>query len=127
LELAPMLLDCATAAMDLSDGLAKDLDRLIRTSGVGARINFDLLPRSPAAARVFADAPDLANLPLNAGDDYEILATIPAGKAEAFEDAALEAGIAVTDIGEITKVAGLVIVDEDGGVITLDKAGHDHF
>jgi thiamine-monophosphate kinase len=127
LELAPMLLDHATAAMDLSDGLAKDLDRLIRTSGVGARISFDLLPRSPAAARVFADSPDLANLPLNAGDDYEILATIPAARAQEFEDAALEAGIAVTDIGEITKAAGLIIVDEDGGVMTLDKAGHDHF
>jgi thiamine-monophosphate kinase len=127
LELGPMLLLHATAAMDLSDGLAKDLDRLIRTSGVGARINFGLLPRSPAASRVFADTPDLALLPLNGGDDYEILATIPAARAQEFEDAALEAGIAVTDIGEITKVAGLVIVDEDGAPITLDKSGHDHF
>jgi thiamine-monophosphate kinase len=127
LELTPMLLDYATAAMDLSDGLAKDLDRLIRTSGVGATISFDLLPRSPAAARVFADSADLANLPLNAGDDYEILATVPAVRAQEFEDAALEAGIAVTDIGEISKAAGLVIVDEGGAVMTLDKTGHDHF
>jgi thiamine-monophosphate kinase len=127
LELSPMLLEHATAAMDLSDGLAKDLDRLVRTSGVGARIAFDLLPRSPAAARVFADTPDLAHLPLNAGDDYEILATVPAANAQAFEDAALEAGIAVTDIGQITKAPGLVIHDEDGAPMTLDKAGHDHF
>jgi thiamine-monophosphate kinase len=76
---------------------------------------------------VFADSADLANLPLNAGDDYEILATIPASKAQEFEDTALEAGIAVTDIGEITKAAGLVILDEDGGTMTLDKTGHDHF
>jgi thiamine-monophosphate kinase len=127
LELGPMLLEHATAAMDLSDGLAKDLDRLIRTSGVGAHIKFDLLPRSPAAARVFADTPDLANLPLNAGDDYEILATVPADHARDFEDAALEAGIAVTDIGEITKSPGLVIHDEDGAPMVLDKSGHDHF
>jgi thiamine-monophosphate kinase len=127
LELGPMLLEHATAAMDLSDGLAKDLERLARTSGVGARINFDLLPRSPAAARVFADTPDLANLPLNAGDDYEILATVPAADAQAFEDAALEAGIAVTDIGEITKALGLAIVGADGKPMTLEKAGHDHF
>jgi thiamine-monophosphate kinase len=127
LELGPMLLEFATAAMDLSDGLAKDLERLARTSGVGARIRYDLLPRSPAADRVFADQPELANLPLNAGDDYEILATIPAAKAQAFEDAALEAGIAVTDIGEITKALGLLIFDEDGVAITLDKSGHDHF
>jgi thiamine-monophosphate kinase len=127
LELGPMLLEHATAAMDLSDGLAKDLERLARTSGVGARINFDLLPRSPAAARVFADTPDLANLPLNAGDDYEILATVPAADAQDFEDAALEAGIAVTDIGEITKTLGLVIVGANGKPMTLEKAGHDHF
>lgn len=127
LELSPLLLAYATAAMDLSDGLAKDLDRLIRASGVGARISFDQLPRSPAAARVFADSPDLANLPLNGGDDYEVLATVPAASADAFEDAALEAGIAVTDIGEITKAAGLVIVGADGTPITLDKTGYDHF
>ena len=127
LELGPLLLEFATAAMDLSDGLAKDLERLVRTSGVGARIRLDLLPHSPAADRIFADHPDLALLPLNGGDDYEIVATIPAAKAEAFEDAALEAGIAVTDIGEITKSLGLLIFDEDGVAVKLDKAGHDHF
>jgi thiamine-monophosphate kinase len=127
LELGPMLLDYATAAMDLSDGLAKDLDRMCRASGVGAKIRFDLLPRSPSAGRVFDAFPDLANLPLNGGDDYEILAAVPPGKAEAFEEAALEAGIAVTDIGEVTKAPGLVIVDAKGKPMTLEKSGHDHF
>jgi thiamine-monophosphate kinase len=127
LELSPLLLDYATAAMDLSDGLAKDLGRLCRTSGVGATVSFDALPRSPAAARAFAAAADLAHLPLNAGDDYEILTTVPAAKAQEFEDAALEAGIAVTDIGEIMRAPGLIISGSDGRPMVLDKAGHDHF
>jgi thiamine-monophosphate kinase len=127
LELSPMLLEFATAAMDLSDGLAKDLGRLCRTSSIGAAISFTALPRSPAAERVFTAASDLAHLPLNGGDDYEIVATIPAGQAQAFEDAALEAGIAVTDIGEITRAPGLIIAGADGRPMQLDKAGHDHF
>jgi thiamine-monophosphate kinase len=127
IELSALLLESASAAMDLSDGLAKDLGRLCKVSGVAARIAFADLPLSGAAARVLAAHPEFAEVPVSGGDDYEILATIAAGEAEAFEEAALELGVAVTDIGEIVKGSGVTITGADGNAMVLAKTGYDHF
>ena len=43
---------CAAAAMDISDGLVKDFDRLCRASGVGGRIEAAAVPLSAAARAV---------------------------------------------------------------------------
>lgn len=72
LGLGPLLAErgLATAAMDLSDGLAADLPRLCRASGVGARV--DTLPTSSTLERA-----------LGFGDDYELLFTaLPRHRAE---------------------------------------------
>ena len=52
--LAPHLRACASAAMDISDGLIKDFDRLCRASGVGGRIEVPRVPLSDAARAVLA-------------------------------------------------------------------------
>jgi thiamine-monophosphate kinase len=126
-ELSALLLEHASAAMDLSDGLAKDLGRLCKTSGVAARIAFVELPRSGAATRVLAAHPEFAEVPACGGDDYEILATVPPARAEAFEEAALEEGVAVTDIGEIVNGSGVTLLDANGKAMVLAKTGYDHF
>ncbi len=126
-ELSELLLKRATAAMDVSDGLAKDLGRMCKASGVGARVPIAGLPLSGAASRVLASHPELAEAPLAGGDDYEILATVQPKHAEAFEEAALEAGIAVTDIGEIIKGTGVELLDREGKAVVLAKNGYDHF
>lgn len=60
------------AALDLSDGLARDLPRLLRASGLAARIDASLLPgpSAPVAARVGLDPAELAWV---GGEDYELL------------------------------------------------------
>jgi thiamine-monophosphate kinase len=63
IELSALLLESASAAMDLSDGLAKDLGRLCKVSGVAARIAFADLPLSGAAARTLAAHPEFAEVP----------------------------------------------------------------
>jgi thiamine-monophosphate kinase len=126
-ELSALLLESASAAMDISDGLAKDLGRLCKASGVAARISMSALPLSGAAARVLAAHPEFADAPASAGDDYEILATVPQAKAAAFEEAALELGVAVTSIGEIVKGNGVTLLGPDGNAVTLAKPGYDHF
>jgi thiamine-monophosphate kinase len=126
-ELSALLLEHASAAMDLSDGLAKDLGRLCKASGVAAQIAFAELPLSGAAARVLAGHPEFAEVPACGGDDYEILATVPPARAEAFEEAALELGVAVTDIGEIVKGGGVTLLDANGKAMVLAKTGYDHF
>jgi thiamine-monophosphate kinase len=110
----------ATAMMDISDGLALDLTRLCRASGVAATI-------------AIADVPvaDLATLEdaLGGGEDYELLATMP-------DEAALEAaraelkeafGVPLVAIGKIVEGTGVTAVDADGTERPLEPTGWDHF
>ena len=76
----------ATAMMDLSDGLAKDLSRLCLASGVGAHLDLGAVPVSPALR---AAAPmlgiDALELAIGGGEDYELLATLHPDDAEGRE------------------------------------------
>ena len=94
----------ASAAMDVSDGLAGDLAKLCGASGVSAEIEIEKVPLSDAARRVIAVDASARELAVTGGDDYEIVCTIAAEKLDAFRAAALASGVAVTEIGRI--VAG---------------------
>jgi thiamine-monophosphate kinase len=94
----------ASAAMDVSDGLAGDLAKLCGASGVSAEIEIEKVPLSGAAGRVIAVDASARELAVTGGDDYEIVCTIAAEKLDAFRAAALASGVAVTEIGRI--VAG---------------------
>jgi thiamine-monophosphate kinase len=66
------------AAMDLSDGLARDLPRLCRESGTGAEVDADSLPLSPsfeALCEALGETP--VELALGGGEDYMLLFTLP--------------------------------------------------
>ena len=81
--LAAALREHATAAMDVSDGLAGDLAKLCRASGVAATIEAARVPLSGAARQALAVEPSLIETILAGGDDYEIIATMPAAKGRA--------------------------------------------
>lgn len=99
----------ATAMIDLSDGLAADLPRLLAASGVGARVQLDALP---LARRLEHDL-DGWRSALGEGEDYELLASLrPAHARRALEDPVLRrAGLHV--IGDV--VAGQDLVWEVDG------------
>lgn len=118
----------ATAMIDLSDGLAKDLSRLCRESGVGARVE---LPRVPVAEPLRRGAPllgvDPLDLALSGGEDYELLATIDlthVGRAR--EELDERFGVTLTEVGVIIE-DGLVAVDAEGRQSPLEPKGWDHF
>jgi thiamine-monophosphate kinase len=119
----------ATAMMDLSDGLAKDLSRLCRASGVGARVAVDAIPVSSALADGASTlGVDALSLALSGGEDYELLATMPAGSVEEAAARLLEDfGVRLSHVGEITEEPGLVSVDAGGRTSELAPAGWDHF
>ncbi len=127
LGLGAALRDYASAAMDLSDGLVKDLGRMCRASGVGARVEAARLPLSPAMRRAITVERQLISAAIAAGDDYEILATVEPSVAAAFEAAAAAGGVAVTRIGEICPTAGVIVRGADGAPISLARQGWDHF
>jgi thiamine-monophosphate kinase len=129
LGLGPALRAHASAAMDISDGLAKDLDRMARASGCGSVVQLARLPLSPGVAKaVAADAARWAAV-VAGGEDYEILVAVPRTAARAFEDAvgAAVPGLGAKRIGTFGPGSGVAMEQPDGQPLHLDRTGWDHF
>lgn len=117
----------ASAAMDVSDGLAGDLDKLCAASGVTAQVAADTVPLSAAAQDCVSADPALLGLCLTGGDDYEILAAIPPVSGPDFEASAAAAGVAVACIGEIREGAGPArFADRSGDELQLTDRSFSH-
>ena len=119
----------ATAMMDLSDGLAIDLSRLCRASGVGARVELEKVPVADALERgAVALGVDALALALSGGEDYELVATMPREVVEAARTDLFEAfGTKLSDVGEIVEGSGVEAVRDDGSSSPLEPEGWDHF
>jgi thiamine-monophosphate kinase len=114
----------ASAAIDLSDGLAADLGHLAATSGVGARVELARLPLSHVYRAHFGAAGGWDTAVGN-GDDYELCFTVPPERCQAVTAGSL--GCPVTEIGEIVAGDGVALIDEDGARFVPRSAGFDHF
>ena len=116
----------ASAAMDVSDGLAGDLTKLCRVSGVAARIDAAAVPLSEAARAAVAIDPSMRETAFTGGDDFEVLCTIPEPLAAAFRAAAQAAEVPVTDIGVIEAGQGARFFDQ-GRELTFKRLSFSHF
>jgi thiamine-monophosphate kinase len=126
--IAEILRAHASAAMDVSDGLAGDLGKLCRASGVGAEIAAARVALSDGARAALAKEPALIETILTGGDDYEVVACVPAGKVELLRQQASAAGIAVTEIGVVTTGQGNArFLDPDGQPLVFRQPSFSHF
>jgi thiamine-monophosphate kinase len=126
--LANAVRDHASAAMDVSDGLAGDLAKLCAASGVSAAIDAPSIPLSTPAAALLEHGIVGIETIVSGGDDFEILCAIPESGLEAFVHAAGLAGVAVASIGTI--IAGSSIprfLDARGREIALPRLSWSHF
>lgn len=118
----------ARAMIDLSDGLAGDVPHLAAASGCSMEIDLDRLPVSaPAAAWVAHGGGTPGEFAAWGGEDYELLAALPAEFAEA--DAGRfqrENGLPLTRVGSVGIGSG-VIFRSGGSPVALPGAGFDHF
>ncbi len=117
----------ASAAMDVSDGLAGDFAKLCRASKVAAEIEVARMPLSEAAKAVLAAEPAMLETALTGGDDFEIVCTVPAAKAASFRAAAQAAKVAVSEIGEIKAGEGARFLDAGGQPLAFKRASFSHF
>ena len=126
--LAKAVRDHASAAMDVSDGLAGDLAKLCAVSGVSAAIDVARIPLSPTAATLLErHVVDIETL-LSGGDDYEILCTLSEGHFAAFMHQARQFGIPATSIGTIVAdVAAPLFLDAEGRQLALKRLSYSHF
>ncbi len=117
----------ATAAMDVSDGLAGDLAKMLRASGVSGTLALENVPLSPAAKTALAAAPELLTTIVSGGDDYEILLTAAPDNVDvlAREAAALGLGLAV--VGEVRAGAEPLAVLRHGAPFPLAGLSFQHF
>ena len=115
--------------MDVSDGLVKDLERMMRASGVACHLVAADVPLSDPARAVLAHAPERLSQLITAGDDYEVLLALPEDRAGAFATAAAAAGIPVTRIGQVLPgPPALTVEGLDGKPLVLpERTGWDHF
>jgi thiamine-monophosphate kinase len=118
----------ATGSVDVSDGLVGDLAKLCRASGLSAAIEAGRVPLSGAAAAALAADPALLEPILTGGDDFEVVATVPAARAAAFENAARAAGVAVREIGRMIEgQEAPLVIGADGRRLAFARSSFSHF
>ena len=126
--LAAALLDHASAAMDVSDGLVGDLAKMMRVSGASAEVEVSSMPSVACSAGLRCSRSRALECALTGGDDYEILATIPPQNAGSFERRAQDAGVAVTRIGHVVRGdEAPVFRDSSGAPLAFARASFSHF
>lgn len=123
--LGRLLAGHASCAVDISDGLVADLGHLCRASGCGARIDLARLPLSPAVAAAVGDGGWQSVLA--GGDDYELLFAVAADRVGALPTRCADAGVPITEIGELLDVPGVAVRDADGHEVPVEQGGYDHF
>jgi thiamine-monophosphate kinase len=132
LEAGSRLRGLASAAIDISDGLLADLGHLLEYNGLGASLQIDDLPRSGAFSAALqgqdaAPAELFHELPLSAGDDYELCFTVPERCCAEVERRLNELPCGCTAIGVIEAQPGIRCYLQDGRSYQQAGTGYLHF
>jgi thiamine-monophosphate kinase len=125
-ELGERLRGLAHAAIDVSDGLAGDLQHILARSGVSVVLSYAQIPR-PAVFKRLANAQLEKDCVLSGGDDYELLFTAAAERRSDLERLSRELRIPLARIGGITSGEPKLAVLDDKGQPLSFRGGFDHF
>ena len=117
----------ANTAIDISDGLLTDLDKMLNTQQLSYKLHLKDIPISHNLKKVLA----LKNLPManyiSRGDDYQVLFTASKSKKSIIKKISSNYGIKLTKIGSILKVDKKpLILDHKNREISIKNKGYFH-
>ena len=115
----------ATAALDISDGLAQDLGHILDASGVGADLQLADLPLSPTLSALPAAL--ARRSALTGGDVYQLCFCAPPSARIDLAALAQRLALPLTRVGRINAASGLRAFDEQGHELPPVAGGFDHF
>ncbi len=122
-ELAARGVRCAG---DVSDGLLVDARRTADASGTGAELWRDALPVDAALRQAFGD--EWAALALGGGEDFELLAAVPAAEVDALRRDWPSQLAPLSVVGRLVEGSGLRLLDREGGTeLALPAVVSRHF
>lgn len=108
-------------AIDVSDGLIRDLERICHASGTGAVINWKKVPVHPVALEHSDSKEEALKSALGGGEDYVLLACFPETIREQVEKLDLQI------IGKLKQEEGIVFEPELPFEASGNWQGYDHF
>ena len=125
-NLGRALIDLASAAIDISDGLAADLGHILEASGKGAAVILDNVPLCDELLQL-KDRGQRLQIALCSGDDYELCFTASEKDHNRIEQISNELGIPLNHIGLITDDQSIKWLNTDGSSYKLVATGYRHF
>lgn len=120
------LLNVASSAIDISDGLIADLKHILNRSQVGASIDTSLLPISKELMQFLGDISAAQKCALTSGEEYELCFTVPEQNKGSLESVLAHTGTKVTCIGQI-RPHGTFELHNKGKKLNWSLEGYDHF
>lgn len=125
----------ATASMDVSDGLIGDLQKLCLASNVAATVFEENIPTSKEARHVMESEAEpngtvsaIRRSMLTGGDDYQCLFTVPCARRADLLKEALNRGLHVSQIGEVSPgPSGELAVLSNGKQVLFENGSYSHF
>jgi thiamine-monophosphate kinase len=126
IEAGRALVGIASAAIDISDGLLSDLGHICEGSGVGADLELQRIPLSPAVTEYLEQGGQWDRV-LTGGDDYELCFTVPPQQLDALEIVGKQLDCGVTRVGSIGPEPGVRCRMGDGSELSLSSSGYEHF
>ncbi len=126
LSASEIIVNYSKAAIDISDGLLIDLQRMLDLSLKGALLDVNKLPLSKPMQKYMHKVVNMQDILLG-GEDYQLLFTIPVENQARLEAEFIHAKLPLTNIGKITEGNSIQLI-QAGKIIDLPKQlGFDHF
>ncbi|MBU5443449.1 thiamine-phosphate kinase [Paenibacillus sp. MSJ-34] len=117
------------ALNDISDGLASDAAEIAEASNVGIILDAARIPLDPALNEYArTQGADPLDWVLFGGEDYQLVGTLPADRADEARERFAREGIGFAVIGEASgDFSGMMLQDRNGKRHVLEKRGYNHF